>query len=1297
MNEKNECLNNRNIYSFNICKSLRESSVKKKNKKLNEGLDFRRTTSDCILNTDGKKPLILYFKSPKKISQVFQNRIFESQFNIINYISDGGLKQKKQKFLNLVSNYPLNINFHSPTKYKKEIKNSKNKKYNSLTYSNKKLSKNKTSSEYLNYNEEDPNLLYNTTRKKMKNNLFCEIKKNILKKNDLKKRIKNYMNNNNNYKKNVKMKKYYKLNMIKKLAKNMKVMNNLKKDKNSDLLLIERKKQILQRIGIDINKIDLSNIAKTEDILKKKENQKAEEEKKEEEKNNNGKNYIDNYKNIINEKNKYLKDHNEKVKIKKKPIIDQFEFINKILKAHKNLSPENKSKPNHSKTKMNNFLINVNNDETKEPQSNNENNNINITEETLDEFPYFHRKNHRAQDELKMFIKLKKIKEKNISKENELETRRKLYIRFQNLYKLNLENINSDRFSNHIKNNKIKNLKNPIKKKKEINKYYIGNEVSKNNSTFIEPNDYYIALYESKQVITNSNIDITSKFLDNLSSQYNIKKITNKQKNYNYSPKLVYKFVKIIRLIFAKKVLNVLYHRYNGIKHFYRNYLALNYLIAIIKQYPFNKIYSYYKNGYEIQATGNKIDVEKIIDFVQILSLFYKIKVFEKLFNYCQQVEIKVVKEQLEGVIKIMVKPHLKYVFDIFKYNNNINKDDNINDIDIKNNLKEIYNNKDNDNYLKDNEENALNEDIIININKNIENNNKIIKNEEYVEEIKNNNIEDIKEYNTNLINDNIKNRDESLKDISAERDHNQDISWEYNCSNDNIELKKGENENQIPNIQKDNEDDEYSGDFHDIKSNSESSDILIDNKTNNDKNKNDINDKQNQINNRNIDLIKKVAETNTSSNKCNEDNINNKNNENNNIIIEDKKGTDNSINDIKLNKINNPNKLSESLTEEIIKQILNTEIISPDIKLIPNKSFKKIDNNINTNEGIQSLFSELVNLDNDKDLNYMGIINQDSLLSDDSKISLNNSLIFSTSTYSIFNKTVKDKKVEKSINLYMDKIAPKLIKIIKKELIVKHKRIYDNLSTPFKNDSKNIIMALSLQDNKLFKDNYKQQIFKESLEDIIDKKNLLKKFDKINNDIRIKDNISSDNYYDKILNECIIDTVIELINKERIHFIKGEPLMWSDEKKEEINIYDIRNDPKKFSVHICKLLVHLLNTKLGRMSDKNNLINSEKINIQNENKLNNVMKEEIVELEKNWENLEIEETKAKLETADYIFEMILRENIEILEHVENNRKRPDLYEYKSIYACPAMPKLEFQKTENDIYYEDSENELINI
>ena len=35
-------------------------------------------------------------------------------------------------------------------------------------------------------------------------------------------------------------------------------------------------------------------------------------------------------------------------------------------------------------------------------------------------------------------------------------------------------------------------MKNPIKKRKEGNKYYTGKEVSKDNSTFIEKNDYYL-------------------------------------------------------------------------------------------------------------------------------------------------------------------------------------------------------------------------------------------------------------------------------------------------------------------------------------------------------------------------------------------------------------------------------------------------------------------------------------------------------------------------------------------------------------------------------------------------------------------------------------------------------------------------------------------------------------------------------------------------------------------------------------------------------------------------------------
>ena len=89
-------------------------------------------------------------------------------------------------------------------------------------------------------------------------------------------------------------------------------------------------------------------------------------------------------------------------------------------------------------------------------------------------------------------------------------------------------------------------------------------------------------------------------------------------------------------------------------------------------------------------------------------------------------------------------------------------------------------------------------------------------------------------------------------------------------------------------------------------------------------------------------------------------------------------------------------------------------------------------------------------------------------------------------------------------------------------------------------------------------------------------------------------------------------------------------------------------------------------------------------------------MKEELKENEKEWENLKIEETKVKLDASEFIFEMLLRENIEILEHIQNNRKRPDLYNYKSIYDCPNMPKLEFQKIEKRSF-DDFEDDLINM
>ena len=70
MNDKHEKHFNNKIISFNKNQSFRQFFMEKENKKLNEEIDFRRTTSACILKTEGDKPLILYLKTPKK-KQIF--------------------------------------------------------------------------------------------------------------------------------------------------------------------------------------------------------------------------------------------------------------------------------------------------------------------------------------------------------------------------------------------------------------------------------------------------------------------------------------------------------------------------------------------------------------------------------------------------------------------------------------------------------------------------------------------------------------------------------------------------------------------------------------------------------------------------------------------------------------------------------------------------------------------------------------------------------------------------------------------------------------------------------------------------------------------------------------------------------------------------------------------------------------------------------------------------------------------------------------------------------------------------
>ena len=104
-----------------------------------------------------------------------------------------------------------------------------------------------------------------------------------------------------------------------------------------------------------------------------------------------------------------------------------------------------------------------------------------------------------------------------------------------------------------------------------------------------------------------------------------------------------------------------------------------------------------------------------------------------------------------------------------------------------------------------------------------------------------------------------------------------------------------------------------------------------------------------------------------------------------------------------------------------------------------------------------------------------------------DELLSLNDSLMSNYSANSVFYKTIKDKKKEKTINLYYKEIAPRLIRLIRKEIITKYDQIYENISTPMKNNSEKFILSsyeeLKEQLNKRYIIVKKRKIQKEEKE----------------------------------------------------------------------------------------------------------------------------------------------------------------------------------------------------------------------
>ena len=173
--------------------------------------------------------------------------------------------------------------------------------------------------------------------------------------------------------------------------------------------------------------------------------------------------------------------------------------------------------------------------------------------------------------------------------------------------------------------------------------------------------------------------------------------------------------------------------------------------------------------------------------------------------------------------------------------------------------------------------------------------------------------------------------------------------------------------------------------------------------------------------------------------------------------------------------------------------------------------------------------------------------------------------------------------------------------------------------------------------------------------------------------------------------NEAIVNCFIEIINNERYYGELGEPLPFSFRVRENFYKYK-KNDPKFFLQQIFRKINDILYKKENIIDENSPIFDKYPIFLMR------IFKKE---LEENLYDLEIHEERIKLEVGEIIMDQLFSEVIEILEHVNLNRKNPELYQYKSIFACYNIPKLSFQMNNynniDDEFKVYDGNELINI
>ena len=103
----------------------------------------------------------------------------------------------------------------------------------------------------------------------------------------------------------------------------------------------------------------------------------------------------------------------------------------------------------------------------------------------------------------------------------------------------------------------------------------------------------------------------------------------------------------------------------------------------------------------------------------------------------------------------------------------------------------------------------------------------------------------------------------------------------------------------------------------------------------------------------------------------------------------------------------------------------------------------------------------------------------------------------------------------------------------------------------------------------------------------------------------------------------------------------------------------------------VCRNLFKYLKRKVGLICDNYENMPSEQMNLEREKRLNNIVRNELDEGDYLWKNLEMEETQLKVEVTDNIMDQLYNEIIEILEHIQLNRNKSEIFN-NDLFMCES-------------------------